>query len=347
MKNNSSVSLLELLTIINDYLSESIELVRVFPTILQEIKSYLHCEQVFICYFNPEGEEEIITSKGELLEFKIDNVKSILKNYFQDKKKLTELLKNQYDSSNDLDNNDVTQPLIKSELTLPIVIKIPELIPFLSQDLWGILFIYDYDSSRIWQEKEINILKLLIKQLTLAIERNLLYGQLKLKNQQLEETQLIDNLTQLPNYNSFIDCIEFEWLRLAREQEYLSLIMIDVNIPPNYQKDLILLKIADYLLEIIKRPSDLSARYSDTKFGIILPQTNNEGAKTVAEKIYTLIAETLINDYNIVVTMSVTTCICQPKSDYNIILTTAKDCLKEAIEKKININTQEINYSKI
>jgi diguanylate cyclase (GGDEF)-like protein len=335
MSKQCSISSTELLTIVNEHLSQSIELEKFLPAIIQTIQSYLNCEQVFICYFSSQGEEEIITNNSQNNP---ENFHEIIKNSFKEENRLKKLQENQYHSTNDEETNDSTQPLIKSELTLPIVIKTPEVSSFLLDDLWGLLFIYDYDGSRIWQEIEIKTIQLVIKQITLAIERKIIYEQLHLKNKQLEESQLLDNLTQLPNYNSFIDCLEFEWLRLAREKEYLSLIMIAFEIPNNYQKQVILPKIANSFAKIAKRTSDLCARYSEQKFTVLLPKTNNNGASIVADQIYHLIQEILVNYHNIVFNLSVITCIPQRKSDYTNFLTAAENSLDEAIQNKININ---------
>ena len=65
MSKRCSISSTELFTIISEHLSKSIELKDFLPEILQTIQLYLNCEQVFICYFNSGGEEEIMAGYGE------------------------------------------------------------------------------------------------------------------------------------------------------------------------------------------------------------------------------------------------------------------------------------------
>lgn len=338
MKKEISVSPFELLTNVSNHLLDSISLDSLLPVILSKIQSHLNCDQVFICYFNPEGEEEIISH--QFVSSNRDQFKQVVKNYFQDEAILNQASGNHTNS--DEDEDEVTRPLIKSELTFPIVLKSKELTPFLLQDLWGILFIYDYDHTRVWQKKEINTISLIVKQIIVAIERNIVYERLQLKKQEIEELQLIDQLTQLPNYKSFIDCLDFEWLRMAREKEPFSLIMIDVNSEHNPQQQFILPRIAKCLVEIIRRPSDLSARYSETRFAIILPETDYDGANVVARKIYNLIKKTLKEEIDVVVKIGVINCIPKPNSDYHQIINAAENSIEEAIENNININGKVI-----
>lgn len=340
MLRKSFMSSTELLNRVSENLSTSIELKDFFPKTLQAIKSYLNCEQVFISYLNSEGEEEIIANESDN---NTNHFQQIAKNYFTDENKLRTFQENKYYSSNNLSTDDITEPLLKSELIFPIVIKNPQINSFLLQNLWGVLFIYDYDNSRKWKKREINTINLVVKQIILAVERNIIYEQLELKNKQIKAVEIFDNLTKLPNYNSFRDCLEFEWFRLVREKEPLSLIMIAINIPNSEQKQVILPKIANLFLEIPSRISDLPARYADSKFTVILPQTNQNGANVVANKLANLIKNQLLNYDNITFNVSVISCIPRRELDYNILVTTAENAITEAIENKVIINVKEIS----
>ncbi|OWY69155.1 diguanylate cyclase response regulator [cyanobacterium TDX16] len=111
-------------------------------------------------------------------------------------------------------------------------------------------------------------------------------------NQELQSLIYIDSLTQIANRRQFDTCIEREWRRLAREQAPLALILCDVDYFKKYNDcyghiagDICLQNIAKALMRAVTRPADLVARYGGEEFGIILPNTNTEGAIRVAERI--------------------------------------------------------------
>lgn len=115
---------------------------------------------------------------------------------------------------------------------------------------------------------------------------------LRKANQELRNLIHIDSLTQIANRRQFDTCIEREWRRLAREQAPLALILCDVDYFKKYNDcyghiagDICLQNIAKALMRAVTRPADLVARYGGEEFGIILPNTNTEGAIRVAERI--------------------------------------------------------------
>lgn len=351
MNNKTLISAIDLLEKVSQDISKSIDINQVLPNIINNIKLYLNCEQVFICYFNPEGEQEIITDESS--NYDHQNFAKIIKEYLSEQDTVIEFHKEERRSEDDEitesreeeNEEENTAPIIKSELKQPIILKSPEIISLGFQAFWGLLFAYDYDKARVWEDHEIKTIKQVIEPIVIGIERNLIYELLQVSQQRLSENQIIDNLTQLPNYQSFIDCLEFEWNRLTREKKKLSLIMIAINLSDNQKQELILPKIAEYLLEVVKRPCDLSARYSETQFTIILPETDNKGATFLANKIFNLIEENLSDFGYISLNFSVITCIPKPHSEYNLFLDTAQNHLDEGIKENIKINVTEMKIS--
>lgn len=111
-------------------------------------------------------------------------------------------------------------------------------------------------------------------------------------NQELQNLVHIDSLTQVANRRQFDTYFDQEWRRLAREQAPLALILCDVDYFKKYNDclghiagDICLQQIAKALMRAVTRPADLVARYGGEEFGIILPNTNTEGAIRVAERI--------------------------------------------------------------
>lgn len=93
------------------------------------------------------------------------------------------------------------------------------------------------------------------------------------------------------NRHEFDFRLQAEWGRSGREQQPLSLMLIDVDHFRAYKDtygqpmgDQCLEKIADVLAHAVFRPSDLVARYSATQFAILLP-THEAGARVVAARV--------------------------------------------------------------
>jgi diguanylate cyclase (GGDEF)-like protein/PAS domain S-box-containing protein len=124
---------------------------------------------------------------------------------------------------------------------------------------------------------------------------------LRLANQELEKLVNIDGLTQIANRRCFDNRLKQEWQRLYREQEFLSLLLFDVDYFKLYNDtyghqmgDECLIKIAHAVEQVICRPTDLVARYGGEEFVVILPNTNINGAIAVAERIHTAIKDLAI-----------------------------------------------------
>lgn len=108
----------------------------------------------------------------------------------------------------------------------------------------------------------------------------------------LQQLATCDGLTGIPNRRSFDERLQVEWRRCQRRGEPLSLIMADVDQFKRYNDhyghpggDVCLKAVAGILEQHIFRPADLAARYGGEEFAVILPNTDLEGARTVAERL--------------------------------------------------------------
>jgi two-component system chemotaxis family response regulator WspR len=106
---------------------------------------------------------------------------------------------------------------------------------------------------------------------------------------ELQKLAARDALTGLANRRKFDDVVRIEWPRALREKHPMSLILCDVDSFKPYNEtagaeagDACLKKIGAVLTKHLRRPADLVARYGD-EFAMILPNTDNEGAMSVAE----------------------------------------------------------------
>lgn len=101
-----------------------------------------------------------------------------------------------------------------------------------------------------------------------------------------------DGLTGIANRRSFDEALAAEWHRAQRDQSSLALLLVDVdhfkryNDTYGHQKgDECLKSVADAMQEKVFRPADLVARYGGEEFVILMPNTDLDGARMVAERI--------------------------------------------------------------
>ncbi|MEG3974500.1 diguanylate cyclase [Microcoleus sp. herbarium8] len=111
-------------------------------------------------------------------------------------------------------------------------------------------------------------------------------------NKKLEELANLDGLTQVANRRCFNNRLQSEWQRLARENQPLSLILLDVDKFKSYNDyyghlagDDCLIRIGQTLQKVVRRPTDLAARYGGEEFVTLLPNTDLEGGIKVAQNI--------------------------------------------------------------
>ena len=111
-------------------------------------------------------------------------------------------------------------------------------------------------------------------------------------NTVLNRLSLIDSLTGVPNRRCFDQSLNQELHICKRQKSSLSLLLLDVDYFKFYndtyghqEGDECLTSVARSISSCLRRPTDLTARYGGEEFAIILPGTDLEGAKFVAEKI--------------------------------------------------------------
>lgn len=137
-----------------------------------------------------------------------------------------------------------------------------------------------------------------LEKLQLMAENQRLVLELKEKNENLERANFVlkdlairDGLTGQYNHRHFQESLAIEILRSNRHQRCFSLIFLDVDNFKHYNDtqghpagDNVLSTLAEILFEGIRR-SDLLARYGGEEFVILLPETPQEGALQMAEKL--------------------------------------------------------------
>lgn len=115
---------------------------------------------------------------------------------------------------------------------------------------------------------------------------------LEAANTKLQMLSTTDELTQLYNRRHINDMLASEYRRALRDKTSLSLLMLDIDhfkqINDNYGHptgDACLVHAAKIISGHIRRPPDVAARYGGEEFVVLLPNTQAEGARIVADNI--------------------------------------------------------------
>ncbi|MFZ0614286.1 MAG: GGDEF domain-containing protein [Desulfobacterales bacterium] len=139
----------------------------------------------------------------------------------------------------------------------------------------------------------------------------------------LNERATHDGLTKLTNYQRFQEVLDEEMYRANRYRFPLTLLMVDLD---HFKKvnDTFGHLAGDHILretsELIRkslRKSDIAARYGGEEFALLLPETPQEGAYILAERLREKLAAKSFayGDHTIFVTMSVGIAAYAPKTD--------------------------------
>ncbi len=128
-------------------------------------------------------------------------------------------------------------------------------------------------------------------------------GQRKLEqaNVQLEQLSRTDGLTQLLNRAAWEALLANEFERYRRYRNDRAVVMFDidhfkhVNDSYGHQAGDDILREVSQLLRDSLRQTDIAGRYGGEEFGIILPETDQEGALEFAERVRTAVADARID----------------------------------------------------
>jgi diguanylate cyclase (GGDEF)-like protein len=135
----------------------------------------------------------------------------------------------------------------------------------------------------------------------LFMERKRMAERLSISNARLERLASLDGLTAIPNRRSLDDQSVAEWKRAIRTQTPLALLMIDIDHFKQFNDmyghlvgDQCLQAVASALAGCVRRPEDFVARYGGEEFAVLLPNTDLDGALSVAGSLRAAVADLAI-----------------------------------------------------
>ncbi len=163
------------------------------------------------------------------------------------------------------------------------------------RSMFGLLLAIHQDDGKLYTAEDINLLTVLANHAAIAVENALLY-------QKLEREAITDGLTSVYNYRFLISSMEAEIKRARRFSQHFSYVMLDVDNLKGYNDkrghlsgSQALKEIAE-LITVTCREIDLVYKYGGDEFGILLPQTDVEGAANVTKRVLIAVAKHKFND---------------------------------------------------
>lgn len=179
-------------------------------------------------------------------------------------------------------NVDQVPPLVtRSVLCVPIVNK---------KQVVGVLEMINKVGDEPFNEKDKELLALLVDQAAIAMERASLY-------QQMSDLAVTDDLTKLFNFRHLDQRLDHEIARCQRYGSVLSLIFLDMD----YFKQVndnqghlmgsrVLIEVAQILANSL-RSVDVIARYGGDEFVVLLPETSGKTALRITQRLQRAITE--------------------------------------------------------
>ena len=132
-------------------------------------------------------------------------------------------------------------------------------------------------------------------------ERKRIEHELEQAIEKFDQLSSTDELTKIANRRTFDAKLQHYWSTHHREVKQMSLLFCDVDSFKLYNDnyghpmgDVVLAKIAQVMDEQVHRGADLVARYGGEEFAVILPNTDEEGAIRLANKIIAAVGDLAI-----------------------------------------------------
>jgi two-component system chemotaxis family response regulator WspR len=221
--------------------------------------------------------------------------------------------------------------------------------PYISIGICAVVFIAVSRQLFLWNHDVIK------DSIILKLKNEELLKSLQLTNTQLQQQNIIDELTKIANRRHFDETLEKEWLRAKRFRTSLALLMIDIDFFKQYNDsfghlkgDECLKRIATVLSNSLNRPADFVARYGGEEFCILIPDTDMDGAITFAEIVHSAIIELKIDnpgsEVSKYLTISIGIAAIVPKHDdsyMDLIYTSDKALYKAKADGRNIIRTKE------
>ncbi|MGD1851136.1 MAG: diguanylate cyclase domain-containing protein [Cyanophyceae cyanobacterium] len=285
---------------------DSLELDVLFKTTVKEVRRVMGADRVGIFRFDLEtkyhcGEfiaESVLPAYGSALSCKVRD-RCFGDQYFKlyQQGRLQILNDIRAAGLSDCHIEILQQFQIQAQIIVPL---------FDGEILWGLLCIHQCGDTRRWLTTEVDFVRQLAAQFSVALDHANLHSQVRSQadrlvgmvrsletlNAELREIGKVDKLTQIPNRRAFDDCNHEEWLLMMQQRRPLTVILIDIDFFKCFndafghvEGDRCLQQVAQAIYKTVSAFSGLAARYGGEEFAAVLPCTGRESAVAIAQQI--------------------------------------------------------------
>jgi diguanylate cyclase (GGDEF)-like protein len=151
----------------------------------------------------------------------------------------------------------------------------------------GVINLSDKTTGEVFNEEDLKLIQSFATHVAIVMERNVFFNQ----TEKLKKLTITDPLTGLLNRRYFNERLKIELSRAERTSHHLSLLMVDLDgfkacndSLGHLFGDKILKNVADTLFNTV-RSMDIVARYGGDEFMVILPETEEQLAIDIAERL--------------------------------------------------------------
>ncbi|BAY37917.1 diguanylate cyclase with PAS/PAC and GAF sensors [Nostoc sp. NIES-2111] len=275
---------------IAQHIRQSLDLDKILNTTVAEVREFLQSDRVIIYRFNPDWSGVVVTESVAQGWQSLLN-QEITDSYFVETKGQI-----YQQGTIKITSNIYTAGFAPYHVKLleQMQVKAKLVVPILQGDnLWGLLVAHHCSVPHEWLPWESKLLQQLATQLAIAIQQSELYYQLQTANQELQNLAMVDQLTGIANRRCFDNKLICLWPQLLQEENYVSLLLCDIDYFKQYNDtyghaagDDCLRLVAQAFQQTVKHATDLAARYGGEEFVVILSNTDIEGAALVAQEIH-------------------------------------------------------------
>lgn len=174
-----------------------------------------------------------------------------------------------------------------------------------------------------------------------TLELEIALRELSEKNQELEERNTLDSLSGIRNRRYFDRRYLAEIRRSRREQTTLTIAMVDIDHFKQTNDNLghlagddCIKAVANLIKSLLKRPADDVCRYGGEEFALLLPNTDQQGAKVLLEHIRRQIEQSPVRtdagDVRLTVSIGFVSAMVSNNIDDNALLSQADQALYQA-----------------
>lgn len=229
--------------------------------LIDVIVQTIDAKKIALFQENPESAGYIIKASAGIdnqiqQQIRLDGNSQMLNRLKQNSGMLIKSELNQFENESEIETLFAPVSAIEAEIMIPLYLK---------DRLIGIIMLSAKSSGEIYNQGDIDVLKVFAKEASKALEHARVYSQ-----------AIIDNVSKVFNQNYFLMRLREEIARSKRYARPISLLFIaveDARSGADIEAERLLLKAIGLMLKTKVRNVDVLGRYSNKMFAVILPET--------------------------------------------------------------------------